>query len=115
MREKCGIQGEENEVDGGNTSQGSKDLESTQSNADRHSQERLNHIEDEPSGDNSDVKNDEDSVLLQTSYKTPVDTAVYQSSDSLDGKVSEEPNNLAFPSYPRRNCPAKKNPDFLWP
>jgi RNase H-fold protein (predicted Holliday junction resolvase) len=100
MREKCGIQGEENEVDGGNTSQGSKDIDSTQNNADRHSEERLNHIEDEASGDNSDVKNDEDSVLLQTSYKTPVDTAVYPSSDSLDGKVSEEPNNLAFPSYP---------------
>jgi hypothetical protein len=112
MREKCGIQGEENEVDGGNTSQGSKDIESTQN---RHSEDRLNHTEDEASGDNSDVKNDEDSVLLQTSFKTPVDTEVYPSSDSLDGKVSEEPNNLAFPSYPLRNCPAKKNPDFLWP
>jgi hypothetical protein len=72
-------------------------------------------IEDEASSDNSDVKNDEDSVLLQTSDKTPIDIAVYPSSKSLDGKISEEPNNLAFPSYPRRNCPAKKNPDLLWP
>jgi len=33
---------------------------------------------------------------------------------SLDGKENEEPTKLAPPSYPRRNCPTKKNPDFLW-
>ena len=115
MRKKCGIQGEENEVDGRNTNQGNRDIRLTQNNADRNSEGRLNQTEDEASSDNNDVQNDEDSALLQTSYKTPIDIAVSSSSELLDGKISEEPNNLAFPSYPRRNCPAKKNPDFLWP
>ena len=30
-----------------------------------------------------------------------------------DGKRNEELNNLTSPSYPRRNCPARRNPDFL--
>ena len=77
MRKKCGIQGEENEVDGRNTSQGNRDIKSTQNNADRNSEERLNQIEDEASSDNNDVKNDEDSVPLQTSYTTPIDIAIY--------------------------------------
>ena len=115
MRKKCGIQGEETEVDGRNTSQGNRDIKLTQNNTDRNSEERLMQIEDEASSDNNDVQNDEDSALLQTSYKTTIDIAVYSSSELLDGKISEEPSNLAFPSYPRRNCPAKKNPDFLWP
>lgn len=33
---------------------------------------------------------------------------------SLDGKINEDQNNLDHTSYPRRNRPAKKNPDFLW-
>ena len=115
MRKKCGIQGEETEVDGRNTSQGNRDIKLTQNNTDRNSEERLMQIEDEASSDNNDVQNDEDSAVLQTTYKTPIDIAVYPSSESLDGKISEEPNNLAFSSYPQRNCPAKKNPDFLWP
>jgi hypothetical protein len=115
MRKKCGTQGEENDVDGRNTSQGNKDMKSIQTNAGRNSEERLNQIEDEASSDNSYVKNDEDSALLQTSYKTPIDIAAYPSSESLDGKIRKEPNNVAFPSYPRRNCPTKKNTDVLWP
>ena len=141
MREKCGNQGEENEVDKRNTNQESRDIKSTQNNADRNSEERLNQIEDEASSDNNNVKNNEDGVplqtlnttpidetsndnnnvknnedgvLLQTLNTTPIDIAAYPSSESLDGKTSEEPTNLAFPSYPQRNCPAKKNPDFLW-
>jgi hypothetical protein len=114
MREKCGIQGKENEVDERNTSQGNKDIRSTLNNADRNSEEKLNQTEDEASSDNNDVKSDKDGVPLQTSYTTPIDIAAYPSSEALDGKTSEEPTNLAFTSNPRRNCPAKKNPDFLW-
>ncbi len=120
MRKKCGIQREEIEVDRRNTSQGNEDIgnnediiKSTQNSADRNSDGRLDQIEDEASSDNTDVKN-EDSVMLQTSYKTPIGIAVYPGSDSIDRKLGEEPNNLAFPSHPRRNCPAKKNQDFLW-
>jgi len=101
-------------VDRRNTSQGSRDIKSTQNNDDRNSEERHNKIEDEASSDNKNVKNNEDGVPLQTPNTTPIDIAAYPSSESLDGKTSEEPTNLAFPSYPRRNCPAKKNPDFLW-
>jgi len=64
MRKKCGIQGEETEVDGRNTSQGNRDIKLTQNNTDRNSEERLMQIEDEASSDNNDVQNDEDSVLL---------------------------------------------------
>ena len=69
MRKKCGTQGEENDVDGRKTNQGNKDIKSTQTNADRNSEKRLNQIGDEASGDNSDVKNGEDSALLQTSIQ----------------------------------------------
>jgi hypothetical protein len=108
-RDKCGIQGEENEVDRRNTSQGNRDIKST-----KNSEGRLNQIEDEESSDNNNIKNGEDSVPLQTSCTTPIDIAVYPSSESLDREISDKPNKLACPSYPRRNCPAKKNPDFLW-
>ena len=64
-------------MDGRNTSQGNKDIKSTQNNADKNSEERLNQIEDEAPSDNNDVKNDEDSVPLQTSYTTPIDIAIY--------------------------------------
>jgi hypothetical protein len=113
MRKKCGIQKKENEVNGRNTSHRNKDIKLPQNNADKNSEERLNQIEDEAPSDN-DVKIDEDSVSLQTQYTTPIDIAVYPSSETIDGKTSEEPPSLAFPSYPQRNCPAKKNPDFLW-
>jgi hypothetical protein len=81
----------------------------------RNSEERFNQIEDDALSGNSDVKNNEDTVLLQTTCKTPIGTAVYPGSELLNGKVSEEPKNLDFPSYPRRNCPAKKDPNYLWP
>jgi hypothetical protein len=35
-------------------------------------------------------------------------------SESLDGKINDELNNVAVPSHPRRNCPARRNLDFLW-
>jgi hypothetical protein len=85
-RKKCGIQGKENEVDERNTSQGNRDIKSTQNYADRNSEERLNQFEDEASSDNNDVKSDEDGVPLQTSYTTPIDIAAYPSSEFLDGK-----------------------------
>jgi len=97
MRKKCGIQGKENEVDEKNTSQGNRDIKSTQNYANRNSEERLNQIEDEASSYNNDVKSDEDGVPSQTSYTTPIDIAAYPISESLDGKTSEEPSNLAFP------------------
>ena len=103
MRKKCGIQREEIEVDRRNTSQGNEDIgnnediiKSTQNSADRNSDGRLDQIEDEASSDNTDVKN-EDSVMLRTSYKTPTGIAVYPGSDSIGGKLGEEPNNMVFP------------------
>ena len=30
-----------------------------------------------------------------------------------NGERNEE-SNMTFPSYPTRNCPARRNPDFLW-
>jgi len=51
---------------------------------------------------------------LQTSYTTPIDIAAYPGSESPDGKTSEEPTNLAFPSYLRRNCPEKKKSGFFY-
>jgi hypothetical protein len=54
MKEKCEIQGGENEVDRKNTSQGNKDtgnnefiIKSTQNSANRNSEERLNETEDD--------------------------------------------------------------------
>jgi hypothetical protein len=64
--------------------------------------------------DNSDVKNDEDSILSQTTDKTTIGITVYPGTKALDGKIGEEPKNLDLPSYPRRNCPAKKDPNYLW-
>ena len=94
MRKKCGIQGEENEVDGRNTNQGNRDTRLTQNNADRNSEGRLNQTEDDASSDNNDVRNDdEDSALLQTSYKTPIDIAVSSSSELLDVIVTH-PNRI---------------------
>jgi hypothetical protein len=113
MRKNCGIQKKENEMNGRNNSHKNKDIKLPQNNANNNSEERLNQIEDEAPSDN-DVKHDEDSVSLQTQYTTPIDIPVSSSSESIDGKTREEPPSLAFPSYPRRNCPAKKNPDFLW-
>ena len=60
------------------------------------------------------IKNGKEDVPLQTSYTTPIDIAAYPTLESLDGKENEEPTKLAPPSYPRRNCPTRKNPDFLW-
>ena len=113
MRKKCGIQKKENEVNGRNTSHRNKDIKLPQNNADKNSEERLNQIEDEATSDN-DVKNNEDSVSLQSQYTTSIDIAVYPSPESKNGKTREEPPSMVFPSYPRRNCPTKKNPDFLW-
>jgi hypothetical protein len=116
---KCGIQGKEIEMDRKITSQESEDIrnnkgiiKSTQDSTDRNSDGGLDQIEVEALNDNNDVKI-EDSVLLRTSYKSPIGIAVYPSSDSIDEKLGEEPNNLAFPIHPRRNCPAKKNQDFF--
>jgi hypothetical protein len=69
MRKECGTQGEENLMDGRNTSQGNRDIKSTQNN-NRKSEEWLNQIEDKASSDNNGDKNEEDGVLLQTSYTT---------------------------------------------
>jgi hypothetical protein len=113
MRKKCGIQGKENEVDERNTSLRNRGITSTQNNDDRNSEERPNQTEDEASSDNNNVKSGEDGVPLQTSFTTPIDIVAYPISESLDGKENEEPTKLALPSYPRRNCPTKKNPDFL--
>jgi hypothetical protein len=35
-------------------------------------------------------------------------------SESQDVKINDETNKLAFPSHHLRNCPARRNPDFLW-
>jgi len=107
MRKECGIQGEENVMGERNNSQGNKDIKSTQNNANRNSEEKLNQIEDETSNDNNDVRNDEDGVPLQTSYITPIDTMVYPSSESPN-KETNESTNQVFPSHPQRNCPTKK-------
>ena len=114
MREKCGIRGKENEVDERNTSQRNRDINSSQNNDERNNEERPNQIENETSSGNNDVKNGKEDVPLQTSYTTPIDIAAYPTLESLDGKENEEPTKLAPPSYPRRNCPTRKNPDFLW-
>jgi len=91
-KKKCGIRGKEKEVDDSDNYQ----------------------IKDEISSENNDVKKGKDDVPLQTSYSTPIDIAAYPNLESLERKENEEPTNLALPSYPRRNCPTKKNPDFLW-
>jgi hypothetical protein len=90
-----------------------RNIKSTQNNDERDSEERPNQIEDETSSENNDVKNGKDDVPLQTSYTTPIDNVAYPTLESLDGKANEEPTNSAH-SYPRRNCPTKKNHDFLW-
>jgi len=51
---------------------------------------------------------------LQNSTSNDPEEVIYPSSESLHRKTSEEPINLVIPTHPRRNCPAKKNPDFLW-
>jgi hypothetical protein len=99
-------------MDESNTSQRNRNIKSTQNNANRNNAERLNQIEGETSSDNNDVRNDEDSIPLHTPYTTSIDSMVYPSSESPDGKTNEESTNPAFPTHPRRNCPAKKNPDF---
>ena len=66
MSEKYGIQGDEGEADGRNSSQGHKDFRNNedtikliQNDVDRHSAERLNQDEDGTTSDNSDNRNDE--------------------------------------------------------
>ena len=112
MREKCGLRGKGNEVVERNTSQRNRDIKSSQNDDERNSEERPNQIENETSSGNNDVKNGKEDVSLQTSYTTPIDIAAYPTLESLDGKENEEPTKLA-PSYPRRNYPTKKNPDFM--
>jgi hypothetical protein len=34
-------------------------------------------------------------------------------SESQDVKINDETDKLAFPSLHRRNCPARRNPDFF--
>jgi hypothetical protein len=35
-------------------------------------------------------------------------------SEFQDVKINDGTNKLAFPSHHRRNCQARRNPDFLW-
>jgi hypothetical protein len=68
MSEKCGIQGDESEVDGRNSNQGNKDIRNNEDiikltqndDDDRNSEERLNQDVDETTSDNSDDKNEEE-------------------------------------------------------
>jgi hypothetical protein len=87
MRKECGIQVEKNVMDQRNTSQRNRNIKSTQNNANRNIAERLNQIEDETSSDNNDVRNDEDCIPLQTPYTTSIDSTVYPSSESPNGKT----------------------------
>jgi hypothetical protein len=53
-------------------------------------------------------------VKIQIKINEEMNNITSPGSDSLDGKINEEQNNLTLPSYPQRNCPARRNPDFLW-
>jgi lysophospholipase L1-like esterase len=41
-------------------------------------------------------------------------SSAHLGSEPLDEKINEELNNLALPSHPQKNCPARRNPDILW-
>jgi len=48
---------------------------------------------------------------ISTPRKDPSVTS--SDSESQGVKINDETNKLAFPCHHRRNCPARRNPDFL--
>lgn len=119
MREKCGNQGEENEVDKRNTNQESRDIKSTQNNADRNTEERLNQIEDEASSDNNNVNNNEDGVPLQTLNTTPIDETLSDNNNVRNNEdgvplqtLSTTPIDIA--AYPSSGKQVRNQPIWLF-